>query len=392
MGNTIFLLNMILVILVLAIAILGGIVIFILFKRKKEKQSGVKNSESEKRENSNQSGQNQERQSVQSFMEFDDIIDNMIVRKNRTQYVMVIQCKGINYDLLSEEEKEAVENGFTQFLNTLRFPIQLYVQTRSLNLRDIIDEYKSRVNTIGSEIEQLNIKIKRAKATGNQDMVEKLEFEKRRKSNVLEYGTDISNYVERMSQNQNVLQQNTYVIVSYYTAEFGGEINNYSKEEIDSISFSELYTRAQTLIRSLSSAEVYGRVLESEELAELLYVAYNRDESEVLNLKRCLDAEYDSFYTTAPDILEKKKKRIETQIEEEAVALATGSILEADRIKMLEKNKARRIKQRAKELVDEYKDSMEEDLYEETINQIEKSGEKQENSEKTKRGRKKRIS
>lgn len=386
MGNTIFWLNMILVILVLAIAILGGIVIFILFKRKKEQQSGMDNSKSEKAVNSNQSGENQGKQSVQSFMEFDDIIDNMIVRKNRTQYIMVIQCKGINYDLLSEEEKEAVENGFTQFLNTLRFPIQLYVQTRSLNLRDIIDEYKSRVNTIGSEIEQLNIKIKRAKAAGNDDIVEKLEFEKRRKNNVLEYGTDISNYVERMSQNQNVLQQNTYVIVSYYTAEFGGEINNYSKEEIDSISFSELYTRAETLIRSLSSAEVYGRVLDSEELAELLYVAYNRDESEVLNLKKCLDAEYDSFYTTAPDILEKKKRRIETQIEEEAVTLATSSILEADRIKMLEKNKARKIKERAKELVNEYKDSMEEDLYEETINQIEKS------DEKPKRGRKKKIS
>lgn len=391
MGNTIFWLNMILVILVLAIAVLGGIVIFILFKRKKEQESSTSTGTTENTDNSSNT-KNQEKQSVQSFMEFDDIIDNMIVRKNRTQYVMVIQCKGINYDLLSEEEKEAVENGFTQFLNTLRFPIQLYVQTRSLNLRDIIDEYKSRVNTIGSEIEQLNIKIKRAKAVGNEDIVEKLEFEKRRKSNVLEYGTDISNYVERMSQNQNVLQQNTYIIVSYYTAEFGGEINNYSKEEIDSISFSELYTRAQTLIRSLSSAEVYGRVLDSEELAELLYVAYNRDESEVLNLKKCLDAEYDSFYTTAPDILEKKKKRIEAQIEEEAVTLATSSILEADRIKMLEKNKARKIKERAKELVDEYKDSMEEDLYEETINQIQRSDEKQENNEKTKRGRKKKIS
>ena len=392
MGNTIFWLNIILVILVLAIGILGSIVIFILFKRKKEQESGTSSGTDGNRKSNNDDTKNQGKQSVQSFMEFDDVIDNMIVRRNRTQYIMVIQCKGINYDLLSEEEKEAVENGFTQFLNTLRFPIQLYIQTRSLNLRDIIDEYKSRVDVIDSEIEQLNIKIKRAKAAGNEEIVEKLEFEKRRKSNVLEYGTDISNYVERMSQNQNVLQQNTYLIVSYYTAEFGGEINNYSKEEIDSISFSELYTRAQTLIRSLSSAEVYGRVLESEELAELLYVAYNRDESEILNLKRCLDAEYDSFYTTAPDILEKKKKRIENEIEEEPVTLATGSILEADRIKMLEKNKARKVKERAKELVDEYKDSMEEDLYKETINQIEKGSKKEEKSEKYKKAKKKRIS
>ena len=35
-----------------------------------------------------------------------------------------------------------------QFLNTLRFPIQLYVQTRSLNLKDIIDGYKDKVKNL----------------------------------------------------------------------------------------------------------------------------------------------------------------------------------------------------------------------------------------------------
>ena len=39
----------------------------------------------------------------------------MIIRKNRTQYVMVVQCQGVNYDLLSEKEKIAVEEGFVHF-------------------------------------------------------------------------------------------------------------------------------------------------------------------------------------------------------------------------------------------------------------------------------------
>ena len=60
------------------------------------------------------------RESVYDFMEFDEVVDNMIVRKNRTQYVMVIQCSGVNYDLMSQPEKIAVEEGFVQFLNTLR--------------------------------------------------------------------------------------------------------------------------------------------------------------------------------------------------------------------------------------------------------------------------------
>ena len=65
------------------------------------------------------------RESIFEFMEFDEIVDNMIVRKNGTQYIMVLQCNGVNYDLMSEQEKISVEEGFVQFLNTLRFPIQL---------------------------------------------------------------------------------------------------------------------------------------------------------------------------------------------------------------------------------------------------------------------------
>ena len=53
--------------------------------------------------------------SIYKFMEFDEVLDNMIVRKGRKQYAMVIECKGINYDLLSEDEKNAVESGFIEF-------------------------------------------------------------------------------------------------------------------------------------------------------------------------------------------------------------------------------------------------------------------------------------
>ena len=115
------------------------------------------------------------RESIFDFMEFDEIVDNMIVRKNRTQYVMVLACSGVNYDLMSLAEKYAVEEGFVQFLNTLRFSIQLYVQSRTLNLRDIIASYKERVENITNDISKLNTKIAQAKQTGNKALLEKLE-------------------------------------------------------------------------------------------------------------------------------------------------------------------------------------------------------------------------
>ena len=72
--------------------------------------------------------------SVFDFMEFDKIEDNMIIQKKGKRFIMVVECQGINYDLMSQEEKVAVEEGFSQFLNTLKEPIQLYIQTRKINL------------------------------------------------------------------------------------------------------------------------------------------------------------------------------------------------------------------------------------------------------------------
>ena len=308
--------------------------------------------------------------SMNEFMEFDEIKDNMIIRKNRTQYVMAIQCQGVNYDLLSEEEKLAVEEGFIQFLNTLRFPIQLYVQTRTLNLKDIIEEYRNRMKEKKDEIEKLRLKLEQVKLTGNLDQIDKLEFEIRRRENVFAYGVDISEYIARLSLNSNILQQKTYVIVSYYASETG-EGGRVSKEELDSRCFSELYTRCQSVIRTLASSEVYGRILSSEELAELLYVAYNREDSENLQLSKVLDAEYDSLYNKGKDILEKRQEQLDEQIQLEAIDLATDSILEADR-KRREKEELRRmeVQEKALNLLEQYKGQMDPELYEESAKEV----------------------
>ncbi len=73
--------------------------------------------------------------------------------------------------------------------------------------------------------------------------------------------------------------------------------------------FSELYTRAQSIIRALASAEVTGRVLSSEEIMELLYVAYNREQSEIYTLRNALNSEYDRLYSTARDVMEERKEK-----------------------------------------------------------------------------------
>lgn len=87
-------------------------------------------------------------------MEFDKIEDNMIITQNGIKYIMVVECQGVNYDLMSEVEKNSVEEGFIQFLNTLRHPVQIYTQTRTINLENSIQTYRAKVQGIEAELEK----------------------------------------------------------------------------------------------------------------------------------------------------------------------------------------------------------------------------------------------
>ena len=141
MDNIIMGLNIMLIVLVIIIVGLVIAYYFLVYKSKVNEEERKKDKEVKA---ANKEFNGIQRETTDKILDFDEVRDDMIIRKNRQQYIMVIQCKGINYDLLSEEEKESVERGFVEFLNTIRFPIQLYVQTRSLNLRKTIELIEKR--------------------------------------------------------------------------------------------------------------------------------------------------------------------------------------------------------------------------------------------------------
>ena len=308
--------------------------------------------------------------SIYQFMEFDSITDNMIIRKNREQFVMVIECKGINYDLLSNDEKSAVELGFIAFLNTIRTPIQLYVQTRKLDMSNLLNSYSKRTEAMLDEISKIDAQIQLARQKGNEELLNKLMFDRKRKINIVEYSESIEEYTNKINDSQYMLQQKTYIVVSYYANEIG-DTKKYSDLELNDLVFSELFTRTQTILNALTSSEITGKVLNSEELAELLYVAYNRESSDTYTLRNALDAQYDRLYSTAKDVLETRKQELKKQIETEALKLATNSITKADeQLKEERKLKAAEIRRKAESIMADYKDDLSKDLYEKTIKEI----------------------
>lgn len=334
--------------------------------------------------------------SVLDFMEFDTIVDNMISQKNGNRYIMVVECQGINYDLMSEVEKNSVEEGFLQFLNSLRHPVQIYTQTRTINLDSSIQTYKEKVKEIEMTVQKLDNQYKKMQkdATYTTEQLNKAYFELTKQKNLYEYGKDIIYTTERMSLNKNVLNKKYYIVIPYFLEELGE--NSFDKEEQRNLAFSELYTRAQSIVRTLAVCGINGKVMNSNELVELLYVAYNRDESEIYGLEKALKAGYDELYSTAQDVVDKQMKTLNKQIEDEAFELAKEKVAEA----RTEKQKAlaeKRLKKRdliaelAGIIIDENKNILGQDIAQSAIEKVNNSTEEKGGSkdgQKTKRVRK----
>ncbi len=320
------------------------------------------------------------KKSIFKFMQFDKIEDNMIIQDNGQRYLMVIECEGVNYDLMSQVEKTAVEAGFVQFLNTLRYPIQLYVQTRTVNIGESIQNYKNRLAITKKELDSKQMEYNRMlKAESyNEKDTETVRRELIRIKNLYEYGKDVVDDIQKTSSNKNVLRKHYYIVVPYYAAEIGTEL--LSEEEKKNMIFSELYTRCQSLIRTLFSCEMKCKILNSTELVELLYIAYNRDDSESYSVEKAIQAGYSELYSTAPDVLDKRMKAIDEKIEENAVNIAREAIdevrLEKERkIKKKEEEFEKLVKQMAEKMLNENKKYVGKDVTEKAIEKIQKTEE-----------------
>lgn len=176
----------------------------------------------------------------------------------------------------------------------------------------------------------------------------------------------------------------------FYASEVNGE--SLSDEEKRNMIFSELYTRAQSIIRTLFACSMKCRILNSYEIADLLYVSYNRDESEIYGINKALRAGYNELYSTAQDVLDKKMVALDQKIEQDALKLAIEKIEEVKndkqkRIEKKEKSFEELVREMAKKMVKENQVVLGKKLASETIEKLDETKEEggTDNEEETKK-------
>lgn len=203
--------------------------------------------------------------STQNTLQIAEIRDGIVIM-NDGSYRSVVMVKSINFDLMSQSEQEAVEYSYQSFLNSLYFPVQIFIRSAKVDLQPYIE----KLDKIRTE---------------HDNMLLALLME------------DYINYIDVLSQQTNIMDKKFYVVIPYFpTADvqkaitqskdfFTGLAGLFNKKEqhivINEVELEkakdELRNRVQAVLSGLMQCGVQGLPLDTQELIELYYDTYNPD-------------------------------------------------------------------------------------------------------------------
>lgn len=200
--------------------------------------------------------------STQNTLHISEIRDGIVIM-NDGSFRSVVMCKSINFDLMSPQEREGVEYAYQGFLNSLYFPVQIFIRSQKVDIRPYIE----KLDKIRSEHENMLL------ALLMEDYIE---------------------FISNVAQQANIMDKRFYVVVPYFPTGDVGAIANASRNFISNIfgkkedhvvineeslekAKTELRNHVQSVIAGLMQAGVQALPLDTQELIELYYDAYNPD-------------------------------------------------------------------------------------------------------------------
>lgn len=211
--------------------------------------------------------------STQNTLQIAEIRDGIVIM-NDGSFRAVVMAKSINFDLMSPQERDAVEFAYQGFLNSLYFPVQIFVNSRKVDLRPYIE----KLDKIRSE---------------HDNMLLALLME------------DYIGYIDALAQQTNIMDKKFYVVIPFFPVSdvqqaitqsknfFTGLVDMFSNKEqhvtINEQDLAkakdELRNRVQAVLGGLQDAGIKSIPLDTQELIELYYDVYNPDTATRQQLK-----------------------------------------------------------------------------------------------------------
>jgi type IV secretory pathway VirB4 component len=213
--------------------------------------------------------------STQNALQISEIRDGVVIM-NDGSFRAVVMCKSINFDLMSPQEREAVEFSYQGFLNSLYFPVQIFIRSQKVDLRP----YLERLDKTRSEQDNMLLGL------------------------LME---DYIAFLSDIAQQTNIMDKKFYLVIKYpdidqnirkaiktSTGFFTGLADLFNPGKATHVVIdegtletakTELRNRVQAVMQGLAEAGIQSLPLDTEELIELYYDAYNPDTATRQQLK-----------------------------------------------------------------------------------------------------------
>lgn len=213
--------------------------------------------------------------STQNALLISEVRDGIVIM-NDGSFRAVVMCQSINFDLMSPAEREAVEFSYQGFLNSLYFPIQIFIRSQKIDLRP----YLEKLDKIRSQQENMLLGL---------------------------LTEDYIAFLGYIAQQTNIMDKKFYVVIRYpdldenlrsalkqSTGFFTGALELFSptksphvviNESVLEKAKTELRNRVQAVLQGLNQCGIQALPLDTEELIELYYNAYNPDTATRQQLK-----------------------------------------------------------------------------------------------------------
>lgn len=91
------------------------------------------------------------KQSSRQQIQIDGVRDGILMLPKR-EYRLVLESSSINFELMSEDEQDALIDTYQNFLNSLNTSFQIVVRIRELDMDKYLSNFKSRMNEQDEEI------------------------------------------------------------------------------------------------------------------------------------------------------------------------------------------------------------------------------------------------
>jgi type IV secretory pathway VirB4 component len=192
---------------------------------------------------------------TQSFVPIKEIRDGVIVLKDGSLRSILL-ASSLNFALKSSEEQQSIIFQFQNFLNSINFSIQIYTQSRRLDIRPYIALLEERLKDQAGDLMKMQTR-------------EYIEF------------------IKSFTESTSIMTKSFFIVVSYSAPALGGTTaikksffgGGGTKKEQEKTTFeesrSQLQQRVEVVEQGLVRCGIRIANLGTEELIELFYKTFN---------------------------------------------------------------------------------------------------------------------